>query len=55
MRDNLMFKDSPTVRDSNGKTYCVKCGRMVSQKVEDFALRRFGKVLCMSCQYSNES
>lgn len=44
------FGNKATTRDSKGKSYCKSCGSMVSGKVEQFSVSKFGKALCMDCQ-----
>jgi hypothetical protein len=41
--------DKP-LRDSKGHTYCSKCGKVVSKKVEKYSMDRYGKVLCVDHQ-----
>jgi hypothetical protein len=54
--DNVLpgpaFTDEQGVikRDPKGHTACVSCGAVVSAPVEQFALKKYGKVLCMRCQ-----
>jgi hypothetical protein len=52
--DNLtpesFLDNGKVVRDTLGHTACVKCGKQVSKKVEEYSVSKFGKVLCMDCQ-----
>jgi hypothetical protein len=50
LTDTKTLSGEDTVRDSEGKTYCISCGRLITKKVEDYSLEKFGKALCFSCQ-----
>lgn len=52
MDERVSFRDESgeVARDSHGLTACTSCGKAVLQKVEDYSLQKYGKVLCYDCQ-----
>lgn len=53
VNDKDAFRDKDTGeinRDTKGHTACIDCGAMVSQRVEEYSLKSYNKVLCMKCQ-----
>lgn len=48
--DAFRDEEGNTQTDANGHTACIGCGKAVSDKVEQYSMKQYKKVLCMQCQ-----